>query len=275
MFVEAINTVGTLSNAYEIGKRSQPLLSKLIRRIRDRQLRITIFGASGTGKSTLGKLLSGEFGQEDILQSYQASYKTEELPLDSRTTGVISVLPGQSQFWAEELRKITDGQVDLLINVVAAGYHSIGQADYRDLTGYQAGMTPRETMVPYGQGKQVVELELLQLLVPHLLIAGQRKVQMITLVTKQDLWWSDRQEVRKFYESGSYSQSIQEIQSHLGQNNFSHAYFSASLLTENLTDGAGLVLAAVTEGYDQRIQIINFNHFLGYLESILDLKMER
>ena len=79
MFVEAINTIGTLANAYEIGKKSQPLLGKLIRRIRDRKLNIVICGSAGTGKSTLGKLLSGEFYREDTLQSYQISLRTEEL----------------------------------------------------------------------------------------------------------------------------------------------------------------------------------------------------
>jgi hypothetical protein len=273
MFVETINTISTLGNAYDIGKKSLPFLGKLVRRIRDRQLRIMICGAGGTGKSTLGKLLSGEFGQEDILQPYQVSYRTEELTLDSRTAGAIFVLPGQSRFWAEELRKISGGQVDLLINVVAAGHHSIGQIDYRDLLGYQAGMTPREMMVSYRQERQGIELELLRLLVPHLSIAGQQKVQMITLVTKQDLWWSDRQQVREFYESGTYNQGILEIQKCLGENNFSHGYFSAALLTENLTDSAGVMLAPVTEGYDQKIQVINFNNFLNYVKDILDLEI--
>jgi predicted GTPase len=53
MFVEAINTIGTLANAHEIGKKSQPLLGKLIRRIRDRKLNIVICGAAGTGKSRM------------------------------------------------------------------------------------------------------------------------------------------------------------------------------------------------------------------------------
>jgi ABC-type molybdenum transport system ATPase subunit/photorepair protein PhrA len=73
MFVEAINTIGTLANAYEIGRKSQPLLGKLIRRIRDRKLNIVICGAAGTGKSTLGKLLSGEFYREDILHKRQGA----------------------------------------------------------------------------------------------------------------------------------------------------------------------------------------------------------
>jgi hypothetical protein len=42
MFVEAISTIGTLANAYEIGKKSQPRLGKLIRRIRDRKLNLDL-----------------------------------------------------------------------------------------------------------------------------------------------------------------------------------------------------------------------------------------
>jgi energy-coupling factor transporter ATP-binding protein EcfA2 len=246
MFVETINTIGTLSNAYEIGKKSQPFLGKIVRLVRDKKLNIVICGAGGTGKSTLGKLLSGAFGREDILQPYQISHRTEELTLDSKTSSSVFVLPGQERDWGEALKKIANNQVDLLINVVSYGYHSIGPIDYQNLLGYQPGMTPREAIIPHKQGKLAVEIELLRKLTPYLSIASKRKIIMITLVTKQDLWWIDRNEVKSYYEQGNYNQIIQEVQRNLGTVNFSHEYFSAALLTENFGDDQGNILAPVS-----------------------------
>jgi hypothetical protein len=275
MFVEAINTIGTLANAYEIGKKSQPLLGKLIRRIRDRKLNIVICGAAGTGKSTLGKLLSGEFYREDILQSYQISLRTEELELDSKTPSSILVLPGQSTFWNEALRKIANNQVSLIINVVAYGYHSIGQTDYQNFPSYQQGATPKEFLDAYTKDKRKLEIDLLDQLIPHLRVASNSKIVMMTLGTKQDLWWQKRHLVKDCYQLGSYSESIQKIQNTLGQANFIHEYISASLLTENFAVGNGEILAPVSAGYDQKIQLVNFDRVLQFIENNLDIELGR
>jgi GTPase SAR1 family protein len=276
MFIEAVNTLNAATKAYEYGKKSQPLLGKLVRRIRDQKLNIVICGAGGTGKSTLGRLLSGEFGRQDILQPYQISFRSEKLELDSETSTSVLVLPGQSEFWGEELKKIANNRVDLLINVVSYGYHSImGQFDYQSILGYKQGMTPREVIFSHIEGKQPIETELLHQLKPHLSIANKKKVLMITLVTKQDLWWLNRQEVKKHYEIGEYNNIVQEIRGQLGQSNFSHAYFSASLLTENFRDVNGEIMAPVSEGYDQKTQLINFDQLLYFIENNLDLEIRR
>jgi hypothetical protein len=273
MFIDAINTIGTLANAYEIGKKSQPLLGQLIRRIRDRKLNIVICGAAGTGKSTLGKLLSGEFYREDILQSYQISLRTEELELDSKTPSSILVLPGQSTFWNEALRKIANNQINLIINVVSYGYHSIGQTDYQNFPSYRSGATPKEFFDAYVKDKRKLEIDLLEQLIPHLSLASNRKIVMMTLVTKQDLWWHHRHPVRDYYQLGIYNESIKKIKNTLGQANFIHDYISASLLTENFTVGNGEILAPVSEGYDQRIQLVNFDRVLQFIENNLEVEL--
>jgi hypothetical protein len=274
MFVEAINTIGTLANAYEIGKKSQPLLGKLIRRIRDRKLNIVICGAGGTGKSTLGKLLSGEFYREDILQFYQMSLRTEELELDSQMPSSIFVLQGQPRFWTEALRKIANNQVNLIINVVAYGYHSIG-LDYQNLPSYRPGATPKEFLDAHVKDRRIIEIDLLDQLVPHLSVASNSKIVMMTLVTKQDLWWHSRHLVRDYYQRGIYHESINKIQNTLGQANFIHDYISASLLTENFSVGNGEILAPVAEGYDQKIQLVNFDRVIQFIENNLDIELRR
>ena len=68
MFVEAINTASTVVSSYELSKKAVPLFSSIVRRIKNGKLNIVIAGAGGTGKSTLGKILAGDFGLENIQQ---------------------------------------------------------------------------------------------------------------------------------------------------------------------------------------------------------------
>jgi GTPase SAR1 family protein len=153
MFIETINTIGTLTNAIEIGKKTKPFL---VRRVRNREFNIVICGASGTGKSTLGRILSGEFGRDDILQPYQISLRVEERDLLSETTdGLIQILPGQTRFWPEALRKIANSKVDLVINVVSYGYHSISQNDYQNFPDYQPGSNPQDFLSTYIETKKI------------------------------------------------------------------------------------------------------------------------
>jgi hypothetical protein len=119
MFVDPINTASTIVSSYELSKKAIPLFSSIVRRIRNGKLNIVIFGAGGTGKSTLGKVLSGEFGLDNILQPYRISVSAEELKLAANISGCILVAPGQPGFldeWDELLRRIANSQIDLIIN---------------------------------------------------------------------------------------------------------------------------------------------------------------
>jgi hypothetical protein len=99
---------------------------------------------------------------------------------------------------------------------------------------------------------------------------AKKKIWMITLVTKQDLWWKDRNEVRRHYMEGPYNEQIKEIANKRGQQNFAHEYLSASLVISNLGTGAGELLAPTTGGYDQNIQFANlrqlFDAVLNFVE---------
>jgi hypothetical protein len=229
MFVEAINTASTVVSSYELSKKAVPLFSSIVRRIKNGKLNIVIAGAGGTGKSTLGKILAGDFGLENILQPYQVSNRTEEFQLDSKIPSSILVLPGQSRYWNEELRKIANSQVDLIINVVAYGYHSFtryGYTSYLNHPDYQTGMTRLQFIDVYSEQRRTLEVDLLSTIAPHLLLSNKRKIFFITLVTKQDLWWANRSQVQDYYQNSNYDRKIQEIEAQLGKNNFVHEYIS-------------------------------------------------
>jgi NADH:ubiquinone oxidoreductase subunit 3 (subunit A) len=142
------------------------------------------------------------------------------------------------------------------------------------LPSYQPGITKQEFINNYLKVRQKEEITLLNQLIPHLSVAGKSKVVMMTLVTKQDLWWLDRHRVREYYEGGIYDQSIQGIQNQLGKFNFIHKYISASLLTENF-GVEGEILAPVAAGYDQKIQLINFDKVLEFIENNLEIEIGR
>ncbi len=96
---------------------------------------------------------------------------------------------------------------------------------------------------------------------------------MITLVTKQDLWWNHRHELSDHYRNGEYETLIQSIRNKRGSNKFIHEYLSASLVLENFVSGAKELLVPTTEGYDQRIKSANFVNLLRTIEKLFDISL--
>jgi hypothetical protein len=270
MFVEETDTIDDLTITHQISRKFQPLLGQLANHIRAQKLNILICGAMGTGKSTVGRLLSGQYGLERTLQPYQLSPLIERRKSDKITSGSILVLPEESDAWEEKLKEIAVDRIDLVINVVSFGYHSISQTKYQNLLGYQVGMTAQEILDIYISSRIVVEIEVLQQLTPYLSTDRSKKMLMITLINKEDLWWSRSQSVMNHYEFGDYGKKIDTISSELGETNFQHEYFSASWFTENFRDSEGDIIASVCEGYDKKIQLTNSNKFLGYISDIFD-----
>jgi ATPase subunit of ABC transporter with duplicated ATPase domains len=82
MFVETIGAVSTGVSAIELSQKMFPSVKKIFKLLKDGELKIAIFGAGGTGKSTLGKVLSGEFDLNSLLQPYQESISTEQYKLE-------------------------------------------------------------------------------------------------------------------------------------------------------------------------------------------------
>lgn len=71
MFVETIEAISTGVGVVEISERLFPTFKRIFNLLKNGELKIAIFGAGGTGKTTLGQLLSGEFELNSLLQVYQ------------------------------------------------------------------------------------------------------------------------------------------------------------------------------------------------------------
>lgn len=276
MFVETIEAIGTGVGVIEISEKLFPTFKRIFNLLKNGELKIAIFGAGGTGKSTLGKLLSGEFELSGLLQTYQESISIEQYKLESNNIGSVIVAPGQKRredTWDDLLRTLVGGKIKLIIHVVSWGYHSFGEFSYTQHRLYQSGMTLEEFLREYAAVCRNRELDVLRRIEPHLSIADQRKTIVITLVSKQDLWWNNRLEVNKHYVEGTYEQLIQNIRNKRGANNFIHEYRSTSLVMENFLSGDNELLIPTTQGYDQRLKVANFRYFLNAIESLFQISL--
>lgn len=276
MFVETIEAIGTGVGVIEISEKLFPTFKRIFDLLKNGELKIAIFGAGGTGKSTLGKLLSGEFELSGLLQTYQESISIEQYKLESNKIGSVIVAPGQKRredTWDDLLRTLVGGKIKLIIHVVSWGYHSFGEFSYTQHRLYQSGMTLEEFLREYAAVCRNRELDVLRRIEPHLSIADQRKTVVITLVTKQDLWCNNRLEVNKHYVEGAYEQLIQNIRNQRGANNFIHEYRSTSLVMENFLSGDNELLIPTTQGYDQRLKVANFRYFLNAIESLFQISL--
>jgi len=275
-FVETIEAIGTGVGVIEISEKLFPTFKRIFNLLKNGELKIAIFGAGGTGKSTLGKLLSGEFELSGLLQTYQESISIEQYKLESNKIGSVIVAPGQKRredTWDDLLRTLVGGKIKLIIHVVSWGYHSFGEFSYTQHRLYQSGMTLEEFLREYAAVCRNRELDVLRRIEPHLSIADQRKTIVITLVSKQDLWWNNRLEVNKHYVEGAYEQLIQNIRNKRGANNFIHEYRSTSLVMENFLSGDNELLIPTTQGYDQRLKVANFRYFLNAIESLFQISL--
>lgn len=190
--------------------------------------------------------------------------------------GSVIVVPGQERredTWDDLLRSLVSGKVKLIIHVVSWGYHSFGEFGYTQHRLYQRGMTTERFVEEYAGDRRNRELGVLRKIEPHLSIADQKKTIMITLVTKQDLWWNDRLAVKEHYTNGDYERQIQEIRNRRESSNFVHEYLSASLVMKNLISWANELLIPTTQGYDQRLRVTNFRNFLNAIETLFRISL--
>jgi energy-coupling factor transporter ATP-binding protein EcfA2 len=252
----------------------------LFKRIKEGELAIAIFGAGGTGKSTLGKYLSGTLENNQLSSGYQESISIEKYTLESNVIGSAIVVPGQERrqdSWDDLLRTISQGKISLIINVVSWGYHSFGELSYQQSSLYKSGITNQEFLEVYTEEHRQEELQALTKITPHLSIADskKRKILFITLVTKQDLWWNERSKIQDYYQKGEYENKIQTIRNKLGSSNFIHEYCSASLVLENFISGENELLVPTTQGYDERLKFANLRNFLNVIESLCEISLKK
>lgn len=259
LYVEPSLALSLTELALEKRKSFLPLARRIKYWLKRGRLRIAIFGPGGTGKTTLGHFLAGNFEVGQASAAYTESFEVETFKLKGDLVCNLIVPPGQElreYHWTDLYRDLAAGRSGGVINVVSWGYHSIQELSYRDTKYFKAGMTKDQFFKTYLQDRRAREEEIINNLTPRLIDAKGR-VWMITLVTKQDLWWNQRNAVSKHYTEGAYNECIQRIMNKRGENNFAHEYLSTSLIISNLVTGSGEELARTVSGYGQPTQLAN------------------
>ncbi len=216
---------------------------------------ILIIGPGGVGKSTAAQMLAGGPNSRfEIPSEYQESITAETYSLEDDEKTEIVVLPGQRHrrdTWADVLAAVSAGDYRGIIVVGAYGYHSLGEISVKQHPLYQDNTT--SFLAEFLTANLADELAVLKKLRPHV-CANARKCWLLTLVTKQDLWWHQAEKVEEHYRTGEYNAQIDEMARHSGGRNLRHEFVFGSLIINNFTTGREEVLAKTASGYDEKLK---------------------
>ncbi len=247
------------------------LFYKTRNRIWKRTSNVLVFGPSGVGKSTFGRVISDTFVPEKHAQ-YRSSANREEYQIDLKTNTVLVVPPGQEDGrdfrWKELFSNLASGRSVGIVNVVAYGYHSFRDLQLSDLSVYEDGMTKEETMRAYTSLRREKKLDVLRYLKTRVQDAPG-DIWMMTLIAKQDLWWDERNVVLNTYESGPYNQVIREIEEAKGLKSFTHTVSSGCFIIQNMRDKNDVVVASRPDEYDEVVKLGHLAHLRQRFDELI------
>lgn len=215
---------------------------------------VLILGPGGTGKTTFARLLSGDLDWlYEVPGKYVESSELERYALSDDADVEVVVAPGQhyrrAATWPELLKQVAAGEYRGVVLLNAYGYHTFSTPSYQNHQLY-AGSKP-DFLKAYYADRRADEIRVLQQLVPHLSVCA-KKVWLLLVVAKQDLWGSQQKDVEDHYLRGEYAAAIQEVSRSLGDQSFRHEPVFLSLIIRNLETLNGERLQTNEAGYDMR-----------------------
>ena len=270
MIIETAQAITTGLDLWEHRGKLASSLRKFWSLVRKGKQRIALFGPGGVGKTTTAKFLAGSFDPLTFSASYDESLTTEDFSLKGDIVCSLIVPPGQERrrdrTWGDIYEILAEGKINGIINLVAFGYHSFWGFSYKETKYYQENMTKEDFVEAYLKARQAKEMDILRELMPRLSDA-KKAPWMITLVNKQDLWWAERQAVRKHYMEGEYNALIEQIVKTRGAKHFAHEYLSSSIVISNFATSHGELLAPTTQGYDQTLQLVHLHRLIDTINA--------
>jgi hypothetical protein len=226
------------------------------------KLKIFVFGCAGTGKSTFGKILDGQEDLARISGTYSLSSKTEYFGLRDKRFVQISVPPGQAIYharnWAQLYNAFQQSERSIIINLVCWGFHSVERRDLQSISELSSGITDANKNLFLSNNRALEVTTLDNIIQP--LCNYQYPLHMITLVSKQDLWWKNPE----------YAKKIQAVYAAKGQANFTHHFCSVSFGQINFETADRHRLFETSAGYDNIALTANFMNFLDKLKQLAE-----
>jgi hypothetical protein len=236
-----------------------------------RRSKVLAIGPGGTGKTTLARLLSGQFDWLlDSPWTYRESVEVKKYHLKSDPAVEVVAVPGQEHrrrsTWDGIGGDLSSGQYRGVIFVSSNGFHTLIESSYKRNALFEPERTKEGFWRQYTDAKRADELACLRHLVPFLK-ACPKKLWLASLVTKQDLWRGQESAVETWYRDGEYGKLLAEVAAHKGAT-FQHEYHWCSLLIGNLVTASGETLVKNAEGYDHRAQVESVRRVFEIVEGL-------
>jgi hypothetical protein len=232
---------------------------------------VLIIGPGGVGKTTLGQFLAGQ-QDKAVSGSYVESVSTEEFKLADEVAVQIVIPPGQAHrrkaTWDQQLEEVAEGKFRGVILIHAYGHHAIGDISYENHRLFDPEKGLEMFLADYLEHCLKTEQQILKSVCDAVRKCAA-PIWVLTLVTKQDLWWNERDVVEKHYTEGKYGKVVKECLGNKSERNFRHEVVSASLVIRNLTTGRDEIIKKTVAGYDAPLQEKSFEKLLQVFDGLM------